>query len=187
MSSTPRQCARCRSRRSLIDDGEDGAETWLGDYPPQDSTTSAGSCFRCARSGASSCETSGARSVEDGARLNVDEPWLRRLALERYAGGGRLSAATLQTKPDIASRASGPVWQAQFDDAQCTALYFAADDDTSSSGARGHGVLSCSGCCTRWTTSAATISTTRHRHDRHGDAVAVDLRNRPDRAKLKWF
>ena len=68
------------------------------------------------------------RSVEDGARMNVDEPWLRRLALERYAGGGRLSAATLQTQPDIASRASGPVWQAQFDDPQRTALYFAADD-----------------------------------------------------------
>ncbi len=31
-------------------------------------------------------------------------------------------------EPDIASRASGPVWQAQFDDPQRTALYFAADD-----------------------------------------------------------
>jgi Na+-transporting NADH:ubiquinone oxidoreductase subunit F len=68
------------------------------------------------------------RSIEDGARVNVDEPWLRRLALERYAGGGRLIAATLQTQPDTASRASGPVWQAQFDDPQRTALYFAADD-----------------------------------------------------------
>ena len=68
------------------------------------------------------------RSVEDGARVNVDEPWLRRMALERYAGGGRLIAATLQTEPDIASRASGPVWQAQFEDPQRTALYSAADD-----------------------------------------------------------
>jgi uncharacterized iron-regulated membrane protein len=68
------------------------------------------------------------RSVEDGARMNVDEPWLRRVAVERYAGSGRLIAATLQTEPDIASRASGPVWQAQFDDPQRTALYFAADD-----------------------------------------------------------
>jgi hypothetical protein len=50
------------------------------------------------------------------------------LALGHYAGGGRLVAATLQTQPDIASRATGPVWQAQFDDAQRTALYFAADD-----------------------------------------------------------
>jgi Na+-transporting NADH:ubiquinone oxidoreductase subunit F len=68
------------------------------------------------------------RTVEDGARVNVDEPWLRSLALERYAGDGRLIAATLQTEPDIASRASGPVWQAQFDDPERTALYFAADD-----------------------------------------------------------
>jgi Na+-transporting NADH:ubiquinone oxidoreductase subunit F len=68
------------------------------------------------------------RSIADGARVKVDEAWLRRLALERYAGGGRLVAATLQMEPDIASRASGPVWQAQFDDPQRTALYFAADD-----------------------------------------------------------
>jgi uncharacterized iron-regulated membrane protein len=68
------------------------------------------------------------RSIEDGTRVEVDEDWLRRLALGRYAGGGRLVAATLQTQPDIASRATGPVWQAQFDDPQRTALYFAADD-----------------------------------------------------------
>jgi uncharacterized iron-regulated membrane protein len=68
------------------------------------------------------------RDVEDGARVNLDQDWLRRLALERYAGGGRLVAVTLQTKPDIASRSSSAVWQAQFDDAQRTALYFAADD-----------------------------------------------------------
>jgi uncharacterized iron-regulated membrane protein len=68
------------------------------------------------------------RAIEDGTPVKVDEDWLRRLALGRYAGRGRLVAATLQTHPDIASRASGPVWQAQFDDPQRTALYFAADD-----------------------------------------------------------
>jgi uncharacterized iron-regulated membrane protein len=68
------------------------------------------------------------RAIEDGAPLKLDEPWLRRLALGRYAGEGRLVAATLQTQPDIQSRAKSPVWQAQFDDAQRTALYFAADD-----------------------------------------------------------
>jgi Na+-transporting NADH:ubiquinone oxidoreductase subunit F len=68
------------------------------------------------------------RAIEDGAPVKVDEAWLRRLALGRYAGGGRLVTATLQTQPDIASRASGPVWQVQFDDPQRTALYFAADD-----------------------------------------------------------
>ena len=68
------------------------------------------------------------RAVEDGSRVKLNEDWLRRLALGRYAGGGHLVAATLQVQPDIASRASGPVWQAQFDDPQRTALYFAADD-----------------------------------------------------------
>lgn len=68
------------------------------------------------------------RAIEDGAPVKLDEEWLRRLALGRYAGGGRLVAATLQTQPDIASRAPGPVWQARFDDPQRTQMYFAADD-----------------------------------------------------------
>lgn len=68
------------------------------------------------------------RALEDGAPLKLDEPWIRRLALARYAGGGALIAATLQTHPDIESRSNSPVWQAQFDDTQRTALYFAADD-----------------------------------------------------------
>lgn len=68
------------------------------------------------------------RALEDGAPVELDEPWVRKLALGRYAGGGGLLAATLQTQPDIESRAQGPVWRAQFDDSQRTALYFAADD-----------------------------------------------------------
>ena len=68
------------------------------------------------------------RAIEDDAPVKIDEAWLRRLALERYAGEGRLIAATLQTQPDIQSRAKSPVWQARFDDPQRTALYFAADD-----------------------------------------------------------
>ena len=68
------------------------------------------------------------RSIEDGAPLQLDERWVRQLALDRYAGAGRLAAVTLQTQPNIESRASGPVWRAQFDDPQRTALYFAADD-----------------------------------------------------------
>jgi uncharacterized iron-regulated membrane protein len=68
------------------------------------------------------------RALEDGARVQLDEPWIRQLALGRYAGGGALRAVTLQIQPDIASRASSAVWRAQFDDAQRTALYFAADD-----------------------------------------------------------
>ena len=68
------------------------------------------------------------RALEDGTPLELDEPWIRRLALDRYAGGGTLTAATLQTQPDIESRSKSPVWRAQFDDPQRTALYFAADD-----------------------------------------------------------
>lgn len=68
------------------------------------------------------------RALEDGAPVGLDAAWVRQLALGRYAGGGALVAATLQTQPDIESRAKGPVWRAQFDDPQRTALYFAADD-----------------------------------------------------------
>lgn len=103
--------------------------TWLSDYPPQELYDVR--AMLLADRWVWRVELQDRvelRSVEDGARVSVDEPWLRRLALERYAGGGRLIAATLQTEPDIASRASGPVWQAQFDDPHRTALYFAADD-----------------------------------------------------------
>ena len=103
--------------------------TWLGDYPPQElydvRATLLADRWVWRVELRDRVEL---RTVEDGARVNVDEPWLRSLALERYAGDGRLIAATLQTEPDIASRASGPVWQAQFDDPERTALYFAADD-----------------------------------------------------------
>jgi Na+-transporting NADH:ubiquinone oxidoreductase subunit F len=68
------------------------------------------------------------RALEDGALLKVDEPWIRQLALGRYAGGGALRAVTLQTQPDTESRSKSPVWRVQFDDSQRTALYFAADD-----------------------------------------------------------
>jgi uncharacterized iron-regulated membrane protein len=68
------------------------------------------------------------RAVESGAPVQLDEAWVRRLALDRYAGGGSLLATTLQAQPGIESRAKSPVWQAQFDDPQRTTLYFAADD-----------------------------------------------------------
>jgi uncharacterized iron-regulated membrane protein len=103
--------------------------TWLGDYPQQDLYDVR--AILLADRWVWRVELQDRvelRSVEDGARVNVDETWVRRLALERYIGGGRLTTATLQPEPDIASRASGPVWQAQFDDPQRTSLYFAADD-----------------------------------------------------------
>jgi uncharacterized iron-regulated membrane protein len=68
------------------------------------------------------------RGLADGAPLQLDEPWIRQLALRRYGGGGSLIDATLQMQPDLESRSKSPVWRAQFDDRQRTALYFAADD-----------------------------------------------------------
>ena len=68
------------------------------------------------------------RAVEDGAPVKIDEGWVRQLALERYAGSGRLVATSLLTQPDIESRSKSPVWRAQFDDPERTALYFGADD-----------------------------------------------------------
>jgi uncharacterized iron-regulated membrane protein len=68
------------------------------------------------------------RAIEDGSRVQLDATWVRQLALGRYSGSGPLTGVTLQTSPDIESRASSPVWRAAFDDAQHTNLYFAADD-----------------------------------------------------------
>ena len=103
--------------------------TWLGDYPAKDLYDVR--AVALAERWVWRIELQDRvelRSIEDGTPVKVDEDFLRRLALARYAGGGRLAATTLQTQPDIASRATGPVWHAQFDDPQRTALYFAADD-----------------------------------------------------------
>lgn len=68
------------------------------------------------------------RSAVDGARVQLDEPRVRRLALAHYVGEGRLEAITYQSASSLETRKSGAVWQVRFDDAQRTALYFAADD-----------------------------------------------------------
>src|SRR4029453_11406499 len=99
--------------------------TWLGDYPAQDIydvraiTLADRWVWRVELR-----DRVELRAIEDGVPVKVDEAWLRRMALGRYAGSGRLVAVTLQTQPDIASRASGPVWQAQFDAPKRTAMYF---------------------------------------------------------------
>jgi hypothetical protein len=103
--------------------------TWLGDYPAQDIYDVR--AVALADRGVWRVELRDRvelRASQDAAPVKIDEAWLRGLALSRYAGNGHLVAATLQTQPDIASRAKSPVWQAQFDDAQRTAMYFAADD-----------------------------------------------------------
>lgn len=68
------------------------------------------------------------RGAEDGKPLKIDESLVRRLALSRYAGDGRLESIALEPTPSLEARDAGPVWRAQFDDAARTALYFSADD-----------------------------------------------------------
>jgi uncharacterized iron-regulated membrane protein len=102
---------------------------WMGDYAPQDlyDVRAVSLADRWAWR-VELRDRVELRTLEDGSRVSLDEGWLRRIALDRYAGDGQLVAVTLQKQPDIASRAKSPVWQAQFDDPQRTALYFAADD-----------------------------------------------------------
>ena len=68
------------------------------------------------------------RRAIDGTPVQLDEPRVRELAIAHYAGEGRLKAITYQSASGLETRKSGPVWQVRFDDAQRTALYFAADD-----------------------------------------------------------
>ena len=68
------------------------------------------------------------RSIEHGAPLELGEASIRRLAMIRYAGDGELESILFQPKPGIEARSSVAVWRAEFDDAQRTTLYFAADD-----------------------------------------------------------
>jgi uncharacterized iron-regulated membrane protein len=68
------------------------------------------------------------RRAADGTPLRVDEAKVRQLATARYAGAGHLTAVAFHAAPTLESRAPGPVWEARFDDADRTSLYFAADD-----------------------------------------------------------
>lgn len=68
------------------------------------------------------------RRVEDGAPFHLNEALVRRLALSRYAGEGRLQSVTFQPMAGIEARDAGAVWKAQFGDAAETTLYFAAED-----------------------------------------------------------
>jgi hypothetical protein len=68
------------------------------------------------------------RRLEDGKPLKLDEAFVQRLAHSHYTGNGRLEGVTFQATPTLETRDAGPVWQAKFDDAQRTALYFSADD-----------------------------------------------------------
>jgi uncharacterized iron-regulated membrane protein len=68
------------------------------------------------------------RQAEDGSRFEIGEAPIRRLATATYAGTGALRTVSLLATPTLEARGAGPVWQAAFDDADQTRLYFSAQD-----------------------------------------------------------
>jgi hypothetical protein len=68
------------------------------------------------------------RLARDGTPFVIDATTARTLATSHYRGEGRLVAVTFHDRPTQETRDAGPTWQAQFDDAAGTSLYFAADD-----------------------------------------------------------
>ena len=68
------------------------------------------------------------RRAGDGARVDVDESTVRRLAVQRYQGDGRLSRVVFHPDSTLESRELGATWQASFDDESGTSLYFSATD-----------------------------------------------------------
>ena len=67
------------------------------------------------------------RRARDGVRFELDEPTVRRLAIERYRGDGRLSRVVFHSDSTLESRGLGAAWQASFDD-DGTSLWFSAAD-----------------------------------------------------------
>lgn len=68
------------------------------------------------------------RRASDGSPYEIDQATARAVALEHYAGTGRLAALTYHAGPTLETRKFGPSWQASFDDRESTSLYVAADD-----------------------------------------------------------
>lgn len=68
------------------------------------------------------------RRADDGSRFALGEAMIRRLAAARYAGSGALRRIAFHATPTNEARQAGPVWQAIFDDAERTSLYFSAED-----------------------------------------------------------
>jgi hypothetical protein len=68
------------------------------------------------------------RRASDGAHVVIGEPEARQLALAAYRGDGRLASVHFNAGPSLETRGEGATWQARFDDAPGTRLYFAADD-----------------------------------------------------------
>lgn len=68
------------------------------------------------------------RQADDGLLFMFGEASIRRLATATYAGVGALQTVSFRETPVLEARGAGPVWQADFDDADQTSLYFSAED-----------------------------------------------------------
>jgi Na+-transporting NADH:ubiquinone oxidoreductase subunit F len=68
------------------------------------------------------------RHAKDGARFELDDLTVRRLAAERYRGEGRLAELVFHPVETLESRGLGSTWQARFNDEAGTSLYFSAAD-----------------------------------------------------------
>ncbi len=68
------------------------------------------------------------RRADDRSRFAIGDAVIRRLATATYAGDDALQGVLLHATSTIEARDAGPVWQAAFDDAGRTSLYFSAED-----------------------------------------------------------
>lgn len=68
------------------------------------------------------------RSATTGSPFPLGEELIRALAVQQYAGSGRLAAITFHPTSTLETRDSAATWAARFDDDKETTLYFAADD-----------------------------------------------------------
>lgn len=68
------------------------------------------------------------RRASDGAPLRIDASLARTLAAAHYRGTGRLVAVRFHAQPTLETRGSGATWEAAYDDAAGTRLYFDAVD-----------------------------------------------------------
>ena len=66
--------------------------------------------------------------ASDGAPVAIDAATTRRLARRHYRGTGRLQEVRAQPAGTNDTRGLGPTWQATYDDALQTRLYFSAAD-----------------------------------------------------------
>ena len=66
--------------------------------------------------------------ASDGMGIPIDAAVARRLAASHYRGEGRLRTVKLHATETLETRKLGPTWEAAFDDASNTRLYFSNAD-----------------------------------------------------------